>query len=453
MIYSVSFMIEVQYNYQVLNTEQLIICFSYASPFYQLNYSINQFQQQSYSNRKIFVFYEDYFVQRYFNVNIITQFQLNSEIKDEWSQVNFIKIDIGDNIDEIKKKIIQLLNANYYCEWDLFAYNDMNRLSLQINELQNSGAYESRLESIQVLNSVNKYAYTMQDEVYGINCTSIYQVFHKDKNIVITRQPNLYVRLKDDNTWQYAKNFVNESIYNKIQNQVGPKQIFDSVINLGTYCQMGEALEIYQLSNQPSPFNRLGFRQWNGLVSVLWNNFSTYWQLQNMVIGKVRSEYSEQQKELLFYKVYCNVNKMVSVHDFLVSENSPTELLSYNKFRNELDNRIQTFNQQMEQKSVLFCVKILSKQEENTIVRKKDIINLYQAIQRLRRNKQFKIRASVPQMFEQLVRQWIQEENLTNFEVAYGWTEPWNNPLQYMRDSAEWDHMLGDIGLASDFSS
>ncbi|CAL6049048.1 Conserved_hypothetical protein [Hexamita inflata] len=295
MIYSVSFMIEVQYNYQVLNTEQLIVCFSYASPFYQLNYSINQFQQQSYSNRKLFVFYEDYFVQRYFNINIITQFQLNSEIKDEWSQVNFIKIDIGDNIDEIKKKIIQLLNANNYCEWDLFAYNDMNRLSLQINELQNSGAYESRLESIQVLNSVNKYAYTMQDEVYGINYTSIYQVFHKDKNIVIIKQPNLYVRLKDDNTWQYAKNFVNESIYNKIQNQVGPKQIFDSVINLGTYCQMGEALEKYQLSNLPSPFNRLGFRQWNGLVSVLWNNFSTYWQLQNMVIGKVRSEQNNKK--------------------------------------------------------------------------------------------------------------------------------------------------------------
>ena len=223
--------------------------------------------------------------------------------------------------------------------------------------------------------------------------------------------------------------------------------VFDGVISLGAWCQMGAASRVRGLHIINSPFHNFGIKWWQNVLDILDKKFDEYWERKNISIGKAVENYSAKYNDKrLVYKVYCNKYYMMSNHHFDQEDNTPTELLTYSSFKEKIDVLIDVFYAQCEQyETMLFLFKALSYPRE-TEVSRADLVRFCSVLDTLRAGKSYELRISVPAGLYTKVCQWVEEEKLKQITV-YKFDINFNDDFNH----SEFAEMLDDVKLAEDY--
>jgi hypothetical protein len=228
--------------------------------------------------------------------------------------------------------------------------------------------------------------------------------------------------------------------------QESKKIVYDGIISLGSFCQMGAALWMYELKNINSPLDNFGIKSWSQIATILKNRFEDYWLLENMGMGKQIFELANkynQKRDII--KAYDNKYNLVSNHNFLVEEgNSTEELVTYPIFRKKLRRIEEIFFKQCEiYENVRFVIKALNWPEEyDTEVKPEQIVELIEVLRELRQGKKFDLVMAVPIKLYDSLQAWATTVNIPELRLT-SWSISFNNEKH-----TEWDAMLGDAELS-----
>ncbi|CAL6067852.1 Putative_papain-like cysteine peptidase (DUF1796) [Hexamita inflata] len=229
-------------------------------------------------------------------------------------------------------------------------------------------------------------------------------------------------------------------------NRSNKTEIFDAVISLGAWCQVGNMIHNYNLTLIESPFSNFGFKTWQNIIDLLENNFTDYWNRSNMYVTKAATEKSLKQKDnrhvLHVYDAKYNV---LSNHNFDVCNNPGSKINTYMfyEFKAHQSRLIEIFNAQMDQlEKVCFVLKVMSVPE--TTLTHENIQRLHSVLSAKRNGKQFQLRMSVPRQMLDQTEKMVKKLKLKNVKLIF-YTEHWN----YDFTTYEWAQMLGDIRLSA----
>lgn len=224
---------------------------------------------------------------------------------------------------------------------------------------------------------------------------------------------------------------------------------YDAIISLGSFCQVGGALWVYELKNVNSPLDNFGIKRWTSITEILKTRFKDYWRLENMGTGKVVEEFSAVKGgQAMIRKAYDNLYDLVSNHNFL-EENNPDDnpLATYPEFREKLAFLEQVFLKQCsEYDNIRFILKAMSwPNPKDTPVEPKDVQELLEVLDDLRGGKAFDLSLSVPVKQYDKIATWVEKENIKNLRVS-SWEVEFNNEKHH-----EWDLMFEDAELDNDY--
>lgn len=224
---------------------------------------------------------------------------------------------------------------------------------------------------------------------------------------------------------------------------------YDAIISLGSFCQVGGALWVYDLKNINSPLDNFGIKRWTSIAEILETRFKNYWRLENMGTGKVVEEYSAKhggQKRIR--KAYDNLYDLVSNHNFLEDENPESDpLKTFPEFREKLAFLEEVFLKQCsEYENIRFILKAMSwPNPHDTPVEPEDIVKLMSVLDELRQGKAYDLALSVPAKEYEKISKWASENKIENLRVS-SWEIDFNNEKH-----PEWDVMLEDADLDEDY--
>lgn len=218
---------------------------------------------------------------------------------------------------------------------------------------------------------------------------------------------------------------------------------YDGVLSLGTFCQMGAALWMYELKYLNTPFDHFGIKSWTSVIDILNSDFQYYWHKDNLGVGKVVEEMSlkHNMAQKRIYKVYDNKYNLVSNHNFLENENPNGDLLFYDTFINSLKRVQKAFINCCENyENVRFVMKVMNwPNPEDTVVKEEDILRLYDALERKRNGKYFDLHLLVPRKAYENLKSLKFDKNI----CLQPWDIAWNNEKH-----AEWESILGDVEIS-----
>ncbi|CAL5976644.1 Conserved_hypothetical protein [Hexamita inflata] len=239
-------------------------------------------------------------------------------------------------------------------------------------------------------------------------------------------------------------NYVTQDEEQQIINQIKPKIEYDGILSLGTWCQTGITLVVRKLFDVHSPLHNFGIKTWENLIKVLQSRFDSYWELENMVIGKTTQDFSQRYKDVRsIYKVYDNKYNMYSNHQFDEIDNTQTELKTYSKFKDGLNKQIDIFlKQNQKYERVLFVLRAMSIPMESTIITEQHLIDLNNVLSELREGKPFDILFQVQEHQFQEVSDWAAKHGYNHFKICI-YTEKWSSDYY----SNEWEY-LNNVRLA-----
>lgn len=216
----------------------------------------------------------------------------------------------------------------------------------------------------------------------------------------------------------------------------------DAVISLGSFCQVGGMLWVYDIKDTNSPFDNFGFRTWTSIIPILRNRFADYWQKENMEIGDPVEDYSgPNNSKRMTVIVWCKRYNMENTHHFALGNNTPEELGDYPKFRSKVAKMEGAFLKRCKlYNNIRFVCKAMNSPEfENTEVRKEDILELLSVLADVREGKPFTLALAVPAKHYETLKDWVIEKQIPNLHIA-SWHTRWNDTR-----NEEWDELLQGV--------
>ncbi|CAL5987519.1 Conserved_hypothetical protein [Hexamita inflata] len=264
-------------------------------------------------------------------------------------------------------------------------------------------------------------------------------------NILNSSKQLIYVSFKYQNE---SLQCVSLDQQQNIISLIKPKTEYDGIFSLGSWCQTGGALAARNLFQVHSPIHGFGIKTWENLIYILDSKFQGYWDLENMVIGKVKSGISHRYHQFQnIFKVYDNRYNMYSNHQFDEIDNSPTELKTYPCFKEMITKQVNIFlRQNQHYERVLFVLRAMSAPMYSTKITEQHITNLNRVLTDLRNNKSFTLIIHVQEWQFEDVQKWIERNNITNFIVQI-YKQEWN-------DNAfddEWESSLKNVKIAENY--
>ena len=112
------------------------------------------------------------------------------------------------------------------------------------------------------------------------------------------------------------------------------KRPYDMIVSLGWNCQTAFQLKRKKLRSFTGPIDWMYSYSVSHLCRLLKQKFNGFMEVENMRIEGIQGTNS-------CYTVSDLNTKCVSVHDFLVTENSDTSLLTYPQFKEKMNRRIE----------------------------------------------------------------------------------------------------------------
>lgn len=223
---------------------------------------------------------------------------------------------------------------------------------------------------------------------------------------------------------------------------------YDAVISLGSFCQVGAALWMYDKKNINSPLDNFGIKEWRNISVILKSRFKDYWQIENMAKGKAVTERSSKhgdQREI--YKAYDNHYNLVSNHNFLADENPGSELATYPEFREKLQFLEKVFLEQCKvYDNIRFVLKAMNwPNPEETSVELSDILELNAQLVDLRGGKDFDFYISIPKIHFEKIQTELSKTEFNHIKV-FPWEIGWNN-----EPHPEWDVLLKDAEVDENY--
>ncbi|CAL5988014.1 Conserved_hypothetical protein [Hexamita inflata] len=233
-----------------------------------------------------------------------------------------------------------------------------------------------------------------------------------------------------------------------IINMIQPKTEYDGIFSLGAWCQVGGTLITRRMFLVHSPIYGFGIKTWENLITILQNRFEGYWELENMVIGKLTTALSHRyNKHSSIYKVYDNKYNMFSNHQFDEIDNSPTELKTYQKFKKSVNTQIQIFlKQNLNYERVLYVLKALSHPFSSTKITEQNIVELNEVLSELRDGRDFDLLFYVPEEDFEMVLNWVNKHDYYHFKIIQ-YKDLWaENPYH-----EDWNYGLDNVKLAENY--
>ncbi|CAL5976508.1 Putative_papain-like cysteine peptidase (DUF1796) [Hexamita inflata] len=471
-----SFNLELNITNQQNKHSSVVALFSLFETNYQYVENVIQefIKQQDYSKTLFIIYKAGLQIVDYFNYKFLAQQRklvLQQKINIDDQYVNFygfdviqienlfiVKVDQNATDQEIMNTLLELSDAEYFCNWSSTAFHDSSRVSLQMKQMELNNA------NVSVLKQVPTYHYldssiTMNEDLeqqletilFKRECLENINKYSSfsDLTLQIAQQNTVsqvnavtaYLDLSDK--YQKSKMILDDSSAKYLLNLARPKQRFDAVISLGAWCQVNSMLDMRGLQIVHSPFAGFAFFKWDRLVDVLESNFSHYWEEKNVHLGRASNWYSYKYKDTrLVRHAYDSRYNMFSPHHFDLCDCSPANsYLLYKEFSQKLQHKIQIFNLQAKQSRPVFLLKIMDKHFESTNVTNEQIARLILSLQKY--SSDFELRISVPiwakHALEKILRKYSYD-----FIKIYVWTVQWNDD-PYHKD---WEEMVGDIVLA-----
>ena len=446
---------------------------------YALQKAISNFEEQSFANKELVITYpgsnEDFtkFANDHAQYNRIAYKEISLINSTEWvreiisetqSDITLLELSPLGYLNNTGQKEIALAETkgNFIATWSVLSFSTSDRLTQQMAFLHFMKKEANVITSITLYNHENSDAFItpyleegwadtllIAKHLYKSIESKESQGFLKElienNTLSIIDAPELYIAIADHSEeYIYKSQKLNADEAEALRKKIGAKKVYDGVLSLGAWCQVGAAMRNLGLSHINSPIHNFGVKTWNRLLDILDSRFENYWEWENMVQGKPEEGYSAQYNDARpVYKVYCNNYNMISNHHFDVCDNKPDEILTYDTFKEKIDVLTEIFLIQCEKyERVLFGCKILTAPGE-TVVHKEEILRLNSILTHLRKGKSFDLKLSVPAALHEEITGWIQEENLDHI-TTYPWTIEWNNDTQ----DEEWQWMLGDVKLA-----
>lgn len=232
----------------------------------------------------------------------------------------------------------------------------------------------------------------------------------------------------------------NNAIENYAQDR--PAGTVDAVIGLGSFCQVGGILWVYDVKDTNSPFDNFGLRTWSAIVPILRNRFADYWQREDLVVGEPFDDpFAAGGRPRRNIVTYCSRYNIENRHHFALAENADGELKGFAPFRAKLAKLELAFLRRCERYDrIRFVCKAMNDSEfEETAVRRDEVLALLQVLADLRAGKPFTLALAVPAKPYDALRTWVADERIGNLHIAR-WTTRWND-----RRGPEWDDCLRGV--------
>ncbi|CAL5987549.1 Conserved_hypothetical protein [Hexamita inflata] len=438
-------------------------------------HSIQQFNQQTYTNSQLwFIFdynnqkahnyinnYAQYSNQLYiFDCSSLIDCEPQYEFNYSYQNINILRISdfYSKQKDEILQKVIQISKADYFVEWSSIAYHDKNRIQFQLQELQRTNQSCNFLDHIYQYNHFSKEIsqscskQLIEETIFCKSNLPFPPPKHNgtcqlNDNITNSSKQLIYVSFKYQNESLQRVSFEQQQ---NIISLIKPKTEYDGIFSLGTWCQTGGALAARNLFQLHSPIHGFGIKTWENLIQILDSKFNGYWDLENMVIGKVKIGISHRYHQFQnIFKVYDNRYNMYSNHQFDEIDNSPTELKTYPRFKEMINQQVNIFLKQNQRyERVLFVLRAMSAPMYSTVITEQQIIDLHRVLTNLRNNKPFTLIIHVQEWQINDVNYWLKRNKINNVVLGI-YKQQWNdNPFD-----EEWEGSLKDVKLAENYWS
>ncbi|MCQ6530981.1 DUF1796 family putative cysteine peptidase [Bacillus mycoides] len=136
------------------------------------------------------------------------------------------------------------------------------------------------------------------------------------------------------------------------------QQNYDGIFSLGNQCLSAYQLREYKLRPYAGPIDWMISFSFQDVICLLQNQFKDFMKKENMVF---KGYSSEIKGFLLLEDIKYNI---VSVHDFLVTENTPENWTTYPEFKIKINRRIQQFLNKLETCNKILFVRIGGTYEE-----------------------------------------------------------------------------------------
>ncbi|QDZ77522.1 DUF1796 family putative cysteine peptidase, partial [Bacillus cereus] len=114
------------------------------------------------------------------------------------------------------------------------------------------------------------------------------------------------------------------------------KDNYDGIFSLGNSCKVSTKLQQNNLRFYTGVIDWMTSFSLLGVVDLLQHNFMNFMEKENMIF----TGYHAYGTKLGFKDIKYDI---ISCHDFLITENTPTDLKTYAEFKTILDRRIQRF--------------------------------------------------------------------------------------------------------------
>jgi hypothetical protein len=216
----------------------------------------------------------------------------------------------------------------------------------------------------------------------------------------------------------------------------------DAVLSLGSFCQVGGILWLYDIKDTNSPFDNFGFRTWTSIIPIMAHRFADYWQKENMEIGDPVEDYSgPNNSKRITVIVWCKRYNIENTHHFAFGNNTPEDLGDYPKFRAKVAKMEHAFLKRCERyDNIRFVCKAMNSPEfEDTDVREEDVLALLAILADLRYGKPFTLALAVPEKRYEKLKAWVIAEQIPNLHIAK-WTIRFNDTR-----NEEWDDLLRGV--------
>ncbi|CUB53022.1 hypothetical protein BN2127_JRS10_02108 [Bacillus subtilis] len=132
---------------------------------------------------------------------------------------------------------------------------------------------------------------------------------------------------------------------------------YNAVFSLGNQCFVAEKLRDYNLRPYSGVIDWMISSSLNDVTLLLQNKFTNFMEKEYMRF----EDYHVSGKKIILVDTLYNIK---SVHDFLTTENTPTNWNSYTNFKMKIEKRIQRFLDKLETCPMILFVRIGGTYEE-----------------------------------------------------------------------------------------
>ncbi|CAL6071349.1 Putative_papain-like cysteine peptidase (DUF1796) [Hexamita inflata] len=449
------------YSQDQSENQKQIAAFSIMTNIAYIDQLIKSFLAQSHSNTQLFVLLTNASkTMSYINHKFKQEVHYNESKLNDFDVVTvgnifFVKID-NVSFTNIADVLSRFSKASIFCNWSPLSFSSSDRIAAQYGQMIKDGWNVSILNNTSVYNYRDKqvnikegldFETVMFKREYLENINPSQVVFEdfaaglKDQGISVVEANDLYLDLSgkhENSNYQF-----DQSRTDYFLQLISPKVLFDAVLSLGAWCQVGSTQFERGLSVVHSPFYGFGYKLWESVILAIEQDFRDYWSLEKTSVGRTEVHQSYKYKEnRRMLQVYDNTYDIFSCHHFEADDCRDGIHGEFGAFKDRMNEKIRVFKQQAhEYERVLFCMKVMNSKLETTQIKYKQILRLINALSSLRNGKPFTLRLLVPAWFEQSVQDTLGDLNA--FVQVKGWTEQWNDDYY----EADWNWMFGDVAV------